>query len=236
MENERFGLVRDSMQDNVLLRKSELGKTMRPCYALPGPDFIYGQNTSLKEGGVAEAIGHWQAIEARARRRKLERNFVALNREAVKSGLVTAAEHQTYRNTHQIWLAVNEGRIKHLGLRLPPNMTFGITTRPSTPIFDLLENKYQHLWVEQQAKQTVRIKTKEKIKLGDVKDTRTSMLRRYQPPADPAPLWQLPRFQKVGTHLDTFSTQEARQRAFTDHRSNGVARRGLNGQGIYNIS
>ncbi|XP_063792837.1 cilia- and flagella-associated protein 77 isoform X2 [Pseudophryne corroboree] len=238
MENERFGVVRDSMQNNQLLQKAELGKSMRKCYSLPGPDYTYGQSSYLKDGGVAEAIGHWRSVEAKAHQRKLERDFVALNREAVKSGLVTAGEHQTFRNTHNIWRPVHEGHVKPQDLHLPPGMTFGISSRPSTPIMDLIEHRYQHLWLEQQkqATEALRLKSLEKIKLGKVQDTRTTMLRRYQPPEEPAPLWQLPRFQKVGPHLDTFGSDRARQRAFSAHQSDAIARRGILGQGIYNIS
>ncbi|KAM3911350.1 cilia- and flagella-associated protein 77 [Leptodactylus fuscus] len=238
MDNQRVGVVRESMNNNQLLQKAELGQTRRRCYSLPGPDFTYGQSSFLREGGVAEAIGHWQSVEARAHQRKLESNFVALNREAVKSGLVTAAEHQAFRNTHKIWRPVNEGRLKPRSLRLPQDMTYGISTRPSTPIYDLIEHKYQRLWLEQQfaASEALRVMSKEKIRLQKVQDTRTSVLRRYQPPTDPAPLWKLPRFEKVPPHLDTFPSEKARQRAISAHQSDAIARQGLHGQGIYNIS
>ncbi|XP_075690231.1 cilia- and flagella-associated protein 77 isoform X1 [Rhinoderma darwinii] len=238
MENEKFGTVRDSMTSNQLLQKAELGKIKKRCYSLPGPDFTYGQSSFLREGGVAEAVGHWQTVGARAHQRKLESNFVALNREAVKSGLVTATEHQAFRNTHKIWRPINEGRVKQRCQHLPQDATFGICTRPSTPIYDLIEHKYQRLWLEQQrqASEALRIMSKEKIQLRRVQDTRTTLLRRYQPPADPAPLWKLPQFEKVGPHLDTFHSEKSRQRAFSAQRSDAVARRGLLGRGVYNIS
>ncbi|KAG9469418.1 cilia- and flagella-associated protein 77 [Eleutherodactylus coqui] len=238
MEKPRCGVLRDSMTSNQLLQRAELGKTKRRCFSLPGPNFTYGQSSFLKEGGVAEAIGHWQTVEAKARERKLESNFVALNREAVKSGLVTAAEHQAFRNTHKIWRPINEGRLKPRSQRLPQDMTYGICTRPSTPIYDLIEQKYQRLWLEQQlqATEALRIMSKEKIQQRQVQDTKTTLLRRYQPPADPAPLWKLARFEKIGPHLDTFPSEQARQRAFSTHRSDAIVRQGLHGQGIYNIS
>ncbi|XP_073412078.1 cilia- and flagella-associated protein 77 isoform X3 [Dendrobates tinctorius] len=234
------GLKMKSKDEGLHLETSlaELGKTKRRCYSLPGPDFTYGQDSLLREGGVAEAIGHWQSVEAKAHQRKLESNFIALNREAVKSGLVTATEHQAFRNTHNIWRPINEGRVKPRSLRLPQDMVYGICTRPSTPIYDLMEHKYQRLWLEQQrqASEALRILSKEKIQQRKVQDTRTTMLRRYQPPIDPAPLWKLPRFKKVAPHLDTFPSEKARQRAFSAHRTDAIARQGLHGQGIYNIS
>ncbi|KAM4695794.1 cilia- and flagella-associated protein 77 [Rhinophrynus dorsalis] len=238
MENERFGVVRDSMKDNHLLQKAELGKVRRVCYPLPGSNFTYGVNEYIKDGGVSLALGQWKTIEAKAHQRKLERDFMALNRDAVKSGLVTAAEQRAYRNKHQIWRAINEGHIKLQSLNVPPDMTFGISTRPSTPINDLIENKYQREWSEQQrkAQEALLLKLKEQMKKGKSQDTRTTVLRRYQPPEDPAPLWHLPRFQKVGPHLDTFRTQKERQRAFSAHHSDAIARQGRLKQGIYNLS
>ncbi|KAM8934456.1 cilia- and flagella-associated protein 77 [Pelodytes ibericus] len=239
MENERFGVVRDSMDHNQLLQKAELGKIKRRCYTLPGTEFTYGQNSFMKEGGVAAAIGHWNSVEAnKSRHKKPQSNFVALNREAVKSGLVTAAEHQAYRNTHDIWRPSDRVKIDHAKMVFPPDTTFGICTRPSTAIYDLLENKYQYLWIEQQrqASEELRLKSKEKMRRARMQDTRTTLLRRYQPPTDPAPLWQLPRFQKIGPHLNTFPNEEARRKAFSAHHSDGIARRGLHAQGIYTIN
>uniref|UniRef100_A0A803JPM3 Cilia and flagella associated protein 77 n=1 Tax=Xenopus tropicalis TaxID=8364 RepID=A0A803JPM3_XENTR len=129
MENERFGVVRDSMEDNTLLQRAQLGTVRRASYPLPGADFTYGVKSYIQDGGVALALGQWNSIEAKTRLRKLERDYVALNREAVKSGLVTAHEHQVYRNHHQIWRPLHEGCTKPQGLNLPTNMTFGISTR-----------------------------------------------------------------------------------------------------------
>ncbi|KAM3926862.1 cilia- and flagella-associated protein 77-like [Leptodactylus fuscus] len=174
--------VHESMNNNQLLQKAELGQIRRRCYSLLGPDFSYGQRSFLREGGVAEAISHWQSVEARAHQRKLESNFVALNWEAVKSGLVTAAEHQAFHNTLKIWRPVNEGGLKLRSLQLPQDITYSISTRPSTPIYDLIEHKYQRLWLEQQfgASEALCVMSKEKIRLRKVQDTCTSVLRRYQ--------------------------------------------------------
>ena len=40
-----------------------------------------------------------------------------------------------------------EDKMKGLTRRIPPDMTFGISTRPSTPVFELLEHKYQDKWL-----------------------------------------------------------------------------------------
>ncbi|XP_029469552.1 cilia- and flagella-associated protein 77 isoform X2 [Rhinatrema bivittatum] len=234
MENDRLGLIRDSMRDNQILQKAELGKTLKKCYTLPGPDFVYGRKNYARDGGVPEAIGHWHSIEAKALRRELPRGYIALNREAVKAGLVTVEEQDQYRKAHDIRYNAEGGRFPRRPWHPPEGMTYGISSRPSTPFFDLLEHKYRELWIKQQKlrDEAERLRYREKIQKR-LYDTRTTLLRKYQPPVDPAPLWQLPRFKKVGPHLDTFTNSEARQKAFSAQHRDGTARKGLFKQGIY---
>ncbi|TFK02731.1 N-acylethanolamine-hydrolyzing acid amidase [Platysternon megacephalum] len=53
-ENERLGVARDSMVQNPLIAKAELGKPRRSCYTLPGYDFAYGLYLHGADGGVPE--------------------------------------------------------------------------------------------------------------------------------------------------------------------------------------
>ncbi|XP_030062693.1 cilia- and flagella-associated protein 77 [Microcaecilia unicolor] len=223
---EYLGVIFDS--------RAELGKTQRKCYKLPGSDFVYGQKNYKRDGGVPEAIGHWHSIEAKALRRQLPRGYIALNREAVKAGLVTVEEQDQFRKAHDIRFNPEGGRFQHRPWQPTEGMTFGISTRPSTPFFDLLEHKYRELWIKQQKQrdEVERLRYKEKIQ-RKLYNTRTTILRKYQPPLDPAPLWHLPHFKKVGPHLDTFANSDARQKAFSAQHTDGIARKGLNKQGIY---
>lgn len=207
MENERLGVTRDSMLQNPLLLQAPLGKSRRRGHCLPEPGFIYGKNSYVREGGVASAISHWEVIEPVKRISHMDRDFVALNREAVKAGLVTAPEHYNFRATHDIRCkdttsGSGKSHVKHL----PSDMTFGISTRPSTPIFDLLANSFQDRWLQEQrlAEKVHQVKDQKKVQLGKIYGTRTSLLRKYLPPIAPPPLWHLPRFQKIGPHLETF--------------------------------
>ncbi|XP_066568746.1 cilia- and flagella-associated protein 77 [Amia ocellicauda] len=241
MESVQVGVVRDSMLANPLLIRSELGRIRSRGYSLPGPEFVYGQTNPIRDGGVPEALSHWRSVAPAAQpdwgTQQMGKDFVSLNREAVKSGLVTAQEHSQYRATHHIPCRppVPPGsRLRPL--RSPPDITFGVSTRPSTPIFDLLEHKYAQRWLEeQQSAQRVSLERRhKKAQLGKVYETRTSLLRQRQPSPESAPLWKLPRFQRVGPHLDTFRDPEARRKAVSAHFSDTVARRGQLGQGVYN--
>lgn len=60
---------------------------------------------------------------------KAKQDFVALNRQGVKSGLVRVKEFQEYYATHDIPVASKEWRHKSITGEIPQNMTFGQPTR-----------------------------------------------------------------------------------------------------------
>ncbi|KAK1155508.1 cilia- and flagella-associated protein 77-like [Acipenser oxyrinchus oxyrinchus] len=240
MEPVQVGVIRDSMLANPLLIRADLGRSRSRAFTLPGKEFVFGKPNVTMDGGVPEVMNHWSTLvpvtHSDSKPRKAGQDFMALNREAVKSGLVTAHEHYQFRATHDLKLRPlkEEARLD----RSPPDITFGVHTRPSTPIFDLLEHRYQQRWLEEcrSAQKASQAKQQKKTKLGKIYETRTSLLRQSQPSMEPRPLWQLPRFQKVGPHLETFRSAEARKRAFSSHFSDSVARCGLQGQGMYTTS
>ena len=74
-----------------LLFQSELGRPLRRCFTLPNDTFVYGRPNLTKDGGVAETMTTREPIPIYRRKEKVpQRDFVALNRGAVTSGLVTA--------------------------------------------------------------------------------------------------------------------------------------------------
>ncbi|XP_075784088.1 cilia- and flagella-associated protein 77-like [Pelodiscus sinensis] len=240
MENERVGVVRDTMLQNHLILKAELGKIRPRCTQLPGSDFVYGLTYRRADGGVPEAIGHWNTIKRIIKAPKhLPRNFIAMNRGAVIAGLVTAKEHYRYRQTHDIHCPEDDERhFKRDPPRLPDAMSYGMPARPSTPIRDVLQHKYKDLWMEAQRTATQdHHKAKQKIvQPGKIYETHSTMLKKYKQPMKLDPLWHLPHFEKVGRHLDTFPCQGAREKAFKVHQSEAGVRCGLFAQGIYTSS
>uniref|UniRef100_A0A673J0H5 Cilia- and flagella-associated protein 77 n=1 Tax=Sinocyclocheilus rhinocerous TaxID=307959 RepID=A0A673J0H5_9TELE len=152
------------------------------------------------------------------RNREAERDFIALNREGVKSGLVTAKELQQYRATHDI-------------RRQPVLFHF----RPSTPISELIEYKYAQRWLEEQQAKDKILQAHQHKKLGRIQDTRTTLLRKSRPLPEAPSMWKMPRFQQVGPALDTFRDPEARKKAMSTHHSESASRRGILGQGTYTV-
>ncbi|XP_007527941.1 cilia- and flagella-associated protein 77 [Erinaceus europaeus] len=237
MENERLGVLRDSMFQNPLIVKAELGKPRERSCSLPGIDFNYGLYIRGLDGGVPEAIGHWNVLKPqRTLPQELAPNYIAMNRRAVKAGLVTARENFLYRKLSDIRINVQDDRrTKKEPPSLPPNMTFGIRARPSTPFFDLLRHQYQQLWVQEQKtnQKATKLDKKHKTVLGKLYETRSSQLRKYKPPVKLDAPWHLPHFQKVAAHLDTFPTEADRQRAFKAQREECAVRQGTLRMGNY---
>ncbi|XP_056601832.1 cilia- and flagella-associated protein 77 [Triplophysa dalaica] len=239
MESPRIGVVRESMMHRPNLIKPILGKTKSRGLSCPGSDFVYGTATTVYDGGVSEAISNWHSHTVSTRHRATGRDFISLNREGVKSGLVTAKELHQYRATHDIRCqpATREGYRRSAPPCMTPDASFGVTNRPSTPISELMENKYAQKWLEeQQARDRVlQAHHHKKVQLRRIQDTRTTLLRKSRPLPEAPSMWKLPRFQQVGPALDTFRDPEARRKAMIAHHSESASRRGILGQGTYTV-
>ncbi|XP_010114506.1 PREDICTED: uncharacterized protein C9orf171 homolog [Chlamydotis macqueenii] len=197
---------------------AELGKPQRNCYALPGFDFSYGLYIHSTDGGVPEAIGHWNTIKPKIPSvQNMPRDFITMNRGALKAGCTTAHEFNLYYKAKDIRCKIKEcSHFKRCPPKLPADFTYGSTARPSTPFYDLLQHKYKEMWMEQQRALTViQRDEKKKSRICKIRDTRTSYLRKHPPPAKEESFWHLPRLEKVGPHLSTFPDQEARKKAFS---------------------
>lgn len=220
--------------------QAPLGQTRSRGLSVPGPDFTFGMSTS-RDGGVAEVLSSWQ-VQSRsadsASHRPVVPDFVSLNRDAVKSGLVTSKELSQYRAQGvktQGPAPRQEGRTSWRPV--VPDITFGVTHRPPSPLADLLSHQYARRWLDEQLSrnQTRNQEQLHRMKRGCIPDTRTSLLRRSRALPVTQPLFKLPRFTQVPAALDTFRDEEARLRAFRAHQSDSVSRRGHQGLGTYSL-
>lgn len=80
---------------------------------------------------LPSALGHWNVFKQQPTcPHELTRNYVAMNRGAVKAGLVTARENFLYRRLNDIRISDQDDRhVKKEMPSLPPNMTFGVVAR-----------------------------------------------------------------------------------------------------------
>lgn len=237
-ENERVGVVRDSMLQNHLILKPELGRTRRRCAKLPGSAYVYGLTRRGTDGGVPEAIGHWHAmIPCPQKEEEKPKDFVTLNCNGIKAGLANAMEQALYRQTHVV--RVQEKDCKRFPKdppRLPDAMIYGMPRRRHTPIEDVLQHKFKDLWLEEQQKAFLAHRQRKmfhKKRTEKGYDTFAAMVRRHQMPVKLEPLWHLPRFGKIAAHLDTFPTRADRVNAFKAQDEEVPVRCGNLAQGIY---
>lgn len=232
------GALRET--SNPLLLKAGLGKSQRRGFALPPEEFTYGKTTQNESYGAGDSM-NWQCAKLKPlnHEKKPVRDFVALNREATRAGLVTSQEHFQYRATHEkVAPLKNKQSMKSKSPNgIPVDMVHGVPTKPSTPVFDLLEHKYQGKWLEEVEQLDTSKSMKEKEKKGlkcSYGDTRAARLHRYSPPVEPPPLWQMPKFQKNALPaLQTFRSEEQREKAFRHHSTDCTARTGVFGHGTY---
>ncbi|CAB4021232.1 Hypothetical predicted protein [Paramuricea clavata] len=232
-----LGIQRESLLNNPLLQKSELGRPLKRCFTLPPDGFTYGRPNLYTGNGAAGALCSWNVVRPSAATQPQERDFVKLNKMAVQAGLTSAPEQYQFRATHDVKVSsASKDRSLNKLKKIPPSMVFGVPTRPSTPVFDLLAHKYQEKWIEERrrAEEALRAKQDQKKRVGrDIYETRASLLRKHQPQVDGTPLWHMKKFEKISPKLETFRTSEAKTQAFKHHGSDSTSRKGVFGHGLY---
>ncbi|XP_033989635.1 cilia- and flagella-associated protein 77 isoform X1 [Trematomus bernacchii] len=229
MSSPRLGVMRDSMLTNPLHIKASLGRSVSRGFSVPGPDFTFGMSNDSTDGGVAEVLSSWlvQRRSDSAPSQPLPPDFLSLNRDAVRSGIVTSKELSQYRA--QMGGAYSQGHAptpqKGGASRRPavPDITFGVTTnRASDPLSVLLSHQYGQRWLDEQIHNSRNQTSKQqqkRFKAGCIPDRRSRELT-------VSPLRHtLPPLTQVAPALNTFRDPEARQRALRSLQ----ARRGVQG-------
>jgi len=233
-ENFRLGPIRDSYHFNDLIinQNPRLGQPVRRGFELPkSKTFVYGKKNFFVDGGVAKAMVHDDNI-LKVKKSKMEpamaRDFIALNKAGVQSGITTVKDQKQYRMRHDI--RVKDEPVSYFGkpLVLPPDYTCGHSNRPSTPVKELLKFKFQEKWIDDKLKaQDAFTKFESQqthLKTGQAFENRSSVLRKNLIPKEyhfPTGLkkqgteyWKMQKFNKSGPKVSTFRTNGQYKRAF----------------------
>jgi len=233
----RLGTKRSSMKQNQLLSKYKIGTSLNLCYDLPkNKSFIYGKPNRKLDGGVAECFSAPPICSTSHKYKvKRERDFMQLNKGANICGFINAKEHAYYRAaiTYKPRI-VNKPLMKlKSNLHLPSDMTFGKKSLPSEPINDIIEHKYQDIWISEHLKTEKQVKDKKLLK-KTVKPywTKSVQMRVHQPPVEGVPLWKMPKFNKINGHLSTFRSDWLKKEAFEYHQADATGRCGIYGHGV----
>lgn len=201
---------------NPLLSKAEVGRPRLRFFALPPENFTYGRKNVKIDGGTKSAF-HW--VEKSRNKflnpSKQPRDFISLNKFALANGVTTAQEQTDFRANNDI--RQREPRsFRDIPKSAPTNVTYGISTRPSTPINELLEYRYQDNWLRgrrEQLMMELELIEERRRSFKNYTHTRSSLLRKKSAPVDDKRLWQMPRFQKVSSRVESFRKQTEKKNA-----------------------
>lgn len=139
-----IGHARPSAKTNALLLKPELGAVKQTTYSLPGPHHAYGKALLREDEGTGELLMNWMEHKPNPHA-KPGRDFKALNKRAVVAGLTTAKATSIYRKTHDARLKIGTHESRRFALA--DDIVHGKSTRPSTPMDDLISSAYRWSWV-----------------------------------------------------------------------------------------
>ncbi|XP_063688667.1 cilia- and flagella-associated protein 77-like isoform X2 [Bolinopsis microptera] len=199
---------------NPLLVKPPLGRPLTRCYTAPyNANGTFGQCYNFIDGGVPAALNHFNIAVVKPYNKN---GFVAAT-----AGLVKAEEQQAYRASHQVLKAkAAKTMVLTYPKKMSPDfMTFGVPTRPSTPVYDLLENSYQERWIRgmRDAEHAQREQDKQAKRSNNIQDTRTSLMRKKVVKVEDSKLWHMTRWGKVKPFLNTFPSEKAKVKAMSRH-------------------
>jgi len=227
-----IGLVRSSMFKNELLLHPEVGRARRRGHPLPRDPFIYGRPYPNNDGGVAEAIHKWRGYCAGNDEQALlrsEKDYITLNKAAVNRGICTVKDVDAYRAKHNCLKKVSGGKSEGFNRPKPrpiPPGPYGMPARPSTPINDIIEHRFQKLFIDEIKAREMEgranaAQMKEKVlPAKGYYENYACKIRQYQPPIAKKPLWQMKRFANIKPGIsswrDPCDEQMARAYACTD--------------------
>lgn len=234
------GEQRDSMLQSELQILPELGKPRRRAHKIPPPSFTYGVSLP-RTGGVVDALCYTPEKERIADPDfEYVRDFEALNKAALEAGLLSARDQARFRAVHDIKrkVYIRDVSLAKTKLKLPDDMVFGTPRRPATPIEDVLRHSYADKWLENLVNTQNEIKrsqaeAKHAIKINY--HTKTSLLRQAKIPVQSKPLWKMPKFSHTEPRIDSFRSEDERQKAFSASFTDSMPRQGVRNSGIYNV-
>lgn len=176
---------------------------------------------------------------------RMVRDFTRVNKQAVSKGLVTAKEHQRFRELNTGWRPPSRqaaGR-RSRSVALPgSDHVYGKPSRETEDISEVLAYKPGRTWLETRHAEMLQDDLHESsvrkgCRLSQPTTTRTAVLRRKEPSRTTmdSPDWQISKYGSASPQVSTFRSSEARNRALRKQQREAPANAGRKfGQGIPN--
>ncbi|CAF1337684.1 unnamed protein product [Adineta ricciae] len=235
------GDQRDTMLQSELQYLPELAKCRRRGHKLPPRTFTYGITNPRRDGGVPEAMCHGPEKE-RSSNPDFEfvRDYSALNKAALEAGMVNAKDQSRFRTVQDIKKKVFVRDVSHSKKtrKFDDDMIFGNANRPSTPIAEVLQNRFLNNWLDTMQNKQAALEKERADAANAFKGsyhTKSSLLRQAKIPVEPKPLWKMSKFANGENQVDSFRTETERRRAFSANSYDSIPRQGVYHTGIYNV-
>jgi len=136
---------------NPLLLRDDVGKAKPSAYDLPSHGFAYGHPGRSDVEGAREVSMHWESHVPSTGPFLTAPDFVALNKKATSGRMCNAKDLRYYRREHEL-LQPSPRSAKHCTATqrvksevegmLPQSFAHGRKVRPSTPIGDVISNRF----------------------------------------------------------------------------------------------
>mmetsp|Transcript_36579 Transcript_36579/g.74825 ORF Transcript_36579/g.74825 Transcript_36579/m.74825 type:complete len:241 (+) Transcript_36579:59-781(+) len=130
--------------DNPVIVKDEVGKARHSCYDLPPDGHAYGRVFPRDPEGAREVTSRWTQHLKSVQPADLAQDFRAINKTAVKRGVRTAKQMNTFRRGVDIRLNPPRNEDGSTVVRRPVDRsaTYGRANLPSTPMQDVLHGAF----------------------------------------------------------------------------------------------
>lgn len=223
---------------------------------LPDKTFTYGRPNHCIDGGAQEAMQYLVLQEKREIQKAQERSkkviseskdFVKLNRIAVKSGLVTSSEQKHAMEM----LAKKATKNKKSNLNKNKNYYNNSSSDTRMNICDMPPAGIQKARSCQEEidegaaaaayKKQRQAEKREKMKKKKIYETQAKLIRNINDKAllkeeqrsNPKQPWQMSKFKSVQSTLNTFRSEGLKKQSFKQHEDNRCIRLGQTGHGNY---
>lgn len=140
--------------ENPLLVKDDVGKAKPSCYDLPERDVPYGRPLNMDAEGAREVSMLWVSHTASRPPVPTAPDFIRLHKKAAGSHATTPRDLKHFRKEHDATYTprahsarpFNEHGERIRDVVVPsdviPNFTYGRKVRPSTPVQDVISNRF----------------------------------------------------------------------------------------------
>ncbi|GAA53588.1 hypothetical protein CSKR_110844 [Clonorchis sinensis] len=222
----QIGVCRKSMLSRETLQRPKIGEPLTRGRPKQPKDFVYGLNPPFRYNEIVDCF-NWPTRKTGDHIDPdcLPRDFHRINVESTKEGIHPVPDWLKFADEKNYRLNPTKrvlGRLRKP--KFPEEMIFGRAARPQTPMQCIMSHRYKTMWDEhalEENKKRMASMARSQNDIPHPLDSVSSVLnmvpigtreRSTQRDQPPSKLWQMKRFQKQSTRLDTRWSEEQAKR------------------------